>query len=365
MIGKDLIEVRQLISKGLLDEALSLAENIKDPYWRGYALKWIAQAYAERGSENALSIALRIPVTSLRNDALWMVSYIFSKKGKFKLSITAARNITNQYLRKKTMRFISNSIAKMIVEKGVSEVRLSDLELDERDIEELKPFPYGIVYKDKKLLVGADIHRIKGEVKHGILALNTATASSQKTPSNHVISDTIRRKKVDEQEQYIIQYIKRLIEKGDLENAYSLALGLSEHYRSALLEEIGLAYLELSCIEKAEKVFKKCPQCDSLAIALLRIYVQRGDLKKALWVFSKIKHPEFQLFGLYDIFRAWGFRGEFIQFFQGVSEYKMGRLLKFIAFELLNEAKLNKNEKLLRLSKEVFEKGKEYHRKCL
>ncbi|WP_054841237.1 hypothetical protein [Thermococcus peptonophilus] len=152
--------IKTLLRDGKREEAFKEAQKIRDSYWRSYALRWVAESY-EREPEKALEIASKIEEQSIRDETLASLSYLFSKNGEFKKAIEAARLIKNQFTRKKAFRSVSNLLA-IAVARGGTEIRLSDLKLDERDLKELKPLPHGIVYKDGKLMPGATLHRIKG-----------------------------------------------------------------------------------------------------------------------------------------------------------------------------------------------------------
>ncbi|WP_054839870.1 hypothetical protein [Thermococcus sp. JCM 11816] len=161
--------IKTLLRDGRREEALKEARKIKDSYWRSYALRWVAESYATE-PEKALEVASEIEEHSIRDETLASLSYLFSRNGgEFKKALEAARLIKDQFVRKKAFRSVSNLLA-IAVARGGTEIRLSDLKLDERDIEELKPLPpHGIVYKDGKLMPGATLHRIKGEVQTGVV----------------------------------------------------------------------------------------------------------------------------------------------------------------------------------------------------
>jgi tetratricopeptide (TPR) repeat protein len=249
-MDEKLLSVKSLLLRGDVEEALNTAKSITDPYWRSYALRWVVEGYTET-PEKALEVAAAIEVPSIRDEAFRTLTYIFSKKGDFKLALEAARRIKNQFIRKKAFRTVSNYLAKAVVSSGAPEVRLSDLKLDENDINDLKPLPYGLVYKDGKIMPGAEILPLKGEVREGIIERFEKRLEGR-TPPKPAFAE----KEMVENE-YVIDYARRLIERGNLEEARKIAKGLPEPIRSVLLEEIGVRLLKAGNVEGAEEIFQE------------------------------------------------------------------------------------------------------------
>ncbi|MDV3103174.1 hypothetical protein [Thermococcus waiotapuensis] len=164
-----LIEIKRLLNGGNPGAALALAGNIKDTYWRDYALKWIAEAYAMERPEKALEVAESISTESLRDETLRDISYVFSKSGLFRQAILAASKIKSEFTRKKALKAVSAMLARAIVEKHNTGVSLSELGLDEGDIELLKPLPQWISLKDGKLMPGSELLRMKGEFRNAVV----------------------------------------------------------------------------------------------------------------------------------------------------------------------------------------------------
>lgn len=90
---KDLFYVRDALNRGDFENAVKIAEKIKDSYWRSYAFKWIAQEIVKINSERARKIASQILISSLRNDTLLYLSYELANEEKFKEAIETAKLI--------------------------------------------------------------------------------------------------------------------------------------------------------------------------------------------------------------------------------------------------------------------------------
>ncbi|QDA30814.1 hypothetical protein FH039_03215 [Thermococcus indicus] len=346
-----LLTVKSLLAERKREEALNIAEGIADRYWRDYALKWVAEAYAENPGR-AMDIAQRIVAPTIRDETLRSLSYLFSKEGNFKAALEAARMITNQFTRKKAFRTVSNYLAKSIIQKGVSEVRLSELDLTDRDIEDLKPLPYGLAYKDGKIMPGAEILPIKGEMKMGIIPRFEKRLEGR-TPPKPVFAgeDT-------EKTEYVSEYILKLIDEGNLEEARKLAKGLAEPMKSALLEEIGMEYLKRGNVETAEKIFEELVRADMLGAALIELHPE--DENRIQYYLSKVYNPVTRLLVIYEATKRKGVREDFLRrtLLWATDEWKLGRILKFLAFEMLNEAKRTGDDGLRKTSKGLFELGK-------
>lgn len=358
-MDKLVLQIRQMLSQNKIEDAYALVDHIKDPYWRSYALKWVAEAMVTLHSEKALNIAKKIEIETLKNDTLLFLSYEFAKLRKFKEAIRAAKLINNNYLKKKAFRGISNCLAKAIIESNAGEVRLSDFDLEERNIEYLMPLPGGVYYKDGKFLVGSEIHRIKGETKFGVLISETNVFFRKRSKLKFEIKNDEKREL-----PYVYNYIERLISKKDLQEAERLALGLEESYASYFLEEIGIEYLRQGKIENAQKILEKLEFADYLTNEFVKFYLKSGDIEMAKKYALKLFNPVFKLSVAYSILLLEGINEDFLRdLFSNASSYKLGRILKFLAFELLKEAKEKKSNSLLNLSKTLFLLGKREHQK--
>ncbi|MBP1911936.1 hypothetical protein [Thermococcus stetteri] len=340
--------VKTLLREGRLEEALKEARSIRDPYWRSYALRWVAESYAH-DPEKALKIAEGIEEHSIRDETLASLSYLFSKNGEFKRAIEAARLIKDQFIRKKAFRSVSNLLA-IAVARGGSEIRLSDLKLDERDIEDLKPLPHGVVYKDGKLMPGSTLHRIKGEVQTGVVE------RFEKRPKWKPPEPEFEGK--EQTNEYVLSYLDRLLDEGKLEEAEKLAKGLPEPLRSAYLERIGVKYLEEGNAERAEGMFSQLEVANLLGYALIHHYGY--DAEKALRYVQKVFDPLPRMLIAYELAKKGGVENDTlieVLSWRGTPS-KIGRVLKFLAFEMLEEAKKLKDDELRKTSKELFELGR-------
>ncbi|WP_456422191.1 hypothetical protein [Thermococcus sp.] len=342
-----LLLVRQLLKEGNVSGAEEEARKIKDSYWRSYALRWVAEALGKT-PEKALQVATSIEEPSIRDEALSSLAYIFSRNGDFKVALETARKIGNSFLRKKALRVVSNFLARAIATKGI-QIRLSDLKLDEKDLEDLKPLPYGIVYKDGKLMPGSVLHRIRGKIASGVV--DRSKEGPKWTPPKPVFE------KEAEPESYVFDYIGKLIEEGDLREAEKLAKGLPEPFRSFYLEEVGVKYLERGDLRNAEEVFHKLKVSEVLGSLLARRNTDRPDI--VLKYLEKTYNPVTRLMTVYEVTKKRGVDSEFITnaLMWATDEWKRGRILKFLAFEMLEEAKREDDKRLRRISKELFEIG--------
>ena len=342
-----LLLVRQLLGEGDVEKAREVAQKIEDPYWRSYALKWVSEALADN-PPRAIEVATSIEEPTIRDEALRSLAYMFSRDGRFKEALETARRIGNAFLRKKAFRAVSNFLARAIATKGI-EIRLSDLKLDERDLEDLKPLPYGIVYKDGKLMPGSVVHRIKGEIKTGLVE---RTEKAPKWEPPKPVFETER-----EPESYVFEYIQKLIEEGELEEAEKLARGLPEPFRSFYLEEIGVKLFESGDVSKAEKVFDELESSQALGSLLARENVQNPEL--VLKYLEKTHNPVTRLMVAYEVTKERGIDRDFLRnvLIWATDGWKRGRILKFLAFEMLEEAKRRGDERLRRISRELFELG--------
>jgi len=345
-----LILVRKLLSEGDVTGAQEKARRIEDPYWRSYALRWVAEALAGE-PERAIEVAQSIEEPSIRDEALCSLTYIFSKNEKFREAIGTARKIGNQFLRKKALRAVSNFLAKAIATKGI-ELRLSDLGLDERDLEDLKPLPYGIIYKDGKLMPGSVLHRIKGDVLSGVV--DRSTEGPREEPPKPRFET-----KESKAEGYVVEYIGKLIEKGELEEAEKLAKGLPEPLRSHYLEEIGVKLLEAGDETRADEIFRELEVSDVLGALLARRNLDCPE--RVLKYLEKIHNPATRLAVAYQVTKEKGVDAGFLRnaLLWATDEWKRGRILKFLAFEMLKEAREKSDERLRKTARDLFELGKQ------
>lgn len=340
--------IKNLLRDGRREEALKEAQKIKDSYWRSYALRWVAESYAHE-PEKALEIVGSIEEHSIRDETLASLSYLFSKNREFKKAIEAARLIKDQFVRKKAFRAVSNLLA-IAVARGGTGIRLSDLKLEERDIEELKPLPHGIVYKDGKLMPGATLHRIKGEVQTGIVE-RFERRRKWKPPEPEF-------EEKGQTNEYVLSYINRLLDEGKLEEAEKLAKGLPEPVRSAYLERVGIEYLNRGNAEKSEEIFSQLEVANTLGHALIHHYGYEVD--RALEYIRKVFDPLPRMLIAYELAKKHGAKEKAILevlSWRGMPS-KIARVLKFLAFEMLEEAKKSKDDLLRKTSKELFELGK-------
>lgn len=349
-----LLQIRKLLAHKRIEEAYALAEQIPDSYWRGYALKWVAESVVVKNPKRAIKIAKKIEIETLKSETLLLLSYELAKLRKFKEAVEAAKLINNNYLRKKAFRGISNALARAIIESSAKEVRLSEFNLGEEDIQYLMPLPGNIKYKDGKFLIGAEIHRIKGETKFQILTSENSTKRKRVTFG----------KKEDQDLKGVSTCIERLILTNQLQEAEKLAKGVDDPCASYLLEEIGITYINHGNIEKAKEILERLGWADYLASELVKFYLRRNEVEKAKKYALRIFNPALKLSAAYSILLIGGIDEKFLsELFKDTSPYKLGRLLKFLAFELLEEAKKRNSNDLLRLSKNIFLLGKREHQK--
>ncbi|NJF24960.1 hypothetical protein [Thermococcus sp. Bubb.Bath] len=347
-----LIQVRELLSKGDLEGALREAEGIKESYWRDYALRWVIEAYVTRSPEKALEIAGKIRTETLHDEVFKNLSYLLSRAGIFKLAIRAARSIKSDFLRKKALKSVADVLAKVIVEKGTAGVSLSELGLDERDLQQLKPLPAGLIFKDGKLMPGAELLRMNGEVKSGIIQEN----KPQKAGLPHPIVKPFHEVK----KSYFKGFFSGLVGRGDVEGLEYWAGLLEEPLRSLLLDELGKLKIELGDVKGAEDAFRRAKIANETGRALSMFYLARGEPKKAAEFMEKVLNPVYLLDVFLNAVRTGFFSDELAESMllpRGGSRYKLARLLKFSAFELLEEANTKGANSLRELSRRVFEAG--------
>lgn len=345
-----LIEIKRLLNERNPGAALALAGKIKDPYWRGYALRWIAEAYALERPEKALEVAEGISTDSLRDEALKDVSYIFSKAGMFKQAITAARRIKSEFIRKKALKAVSVMLARAIVEKGSAGVSLGELGLDEEDIEVLKPLPPGISFKDGKLMPGAELLRMKGEVREAVVPQNEVPRAVPPKPSVGTLEPEGR--------EYLVEYFEIPVWSANVEEIEYWAGLLDEPLKSRLLEEAGIVYLRAGNVERAEELCSMASHASKLGYLLALRALGDGDVEKASGFARKVYDPVRRLLLVRAVLERGLLDEELLRKVLGAkSDYILARVLKFFAFELLEEAKTTNDPGLRELSKGVFDLG--------
>jgi tetratricopeptide (TPR) repeat protein len=347
-----LIQVRELLSKGDLEGALREAEGIKESYWRDYALRWVVEAYVTRSPEKALEIAGKIRTETLHDEVFKNLSYLLSRAGIFKLAIGAARSIKSDFLRKKALKSVADVLARVIVEKGTAGVSLGELGLDERDLEQLKPLPAGLIFKDGKLMPGAELLRMKGEMKSGIIQENKPQKAGPPKPAVKPFHEV--------KKSYLQRFFSGLVERGDVEGLEYWTGLLEEPLRSLLLDELGKLKVELGDIKGAEDAFRRAEVANETGRALAMFYLAQGEPEKAAESMQKVLNPVYRLKVFIDAVRMGFFSEELAERMLlpgGGSRYKLARLLKFSAFELLEEANKKGDNSLREISKRVFEEG--------
>ena len=347
-MDEKLIDVRTLLSEGKLETALLIAESIEEPYWRDYALRWVAEAYAPKSPERAIRIAETISTESLRDDTLSNLSYIFSREGKFKLAIDVARRIKGEFARKKALQSVSTILAKAIVERG-TEISLSELGLDESDVEVLKPLPGGISLKDGKLMPGGEILRMKGEFRNEVVPLNEAPRSPPERPDFGFGG---------RESHYLLGYLRLIEEMANVGELEYWAELFGEPMGDELLEAAGLIYLRAGILGKALELVKKARRTEDLAYLLAIEAIERGEPDKLAFLSPKIGDPVRRLLVLREVaVRGLLDRNLAETVLLPESDYLLARLLKFLAFEMLGEAKKKNDPELLDKSRRVFEMG--------
>ncbi|ASJ02530.1 hypothetical protein A3L09_04300 [Thermococcus profundus] len=345
-----LIEVKSLINKGDLGAALALAGRIDDPYWRDYALRWVAEAYAQENPGKALEVAGKIATESLRDEVFRDLSYIFSKNWMFKPAIEASKKIRSEFVRKKALKAVSAMLARAIVEKGSAGMSLSELGLDEGDIEVLKPLPPGISLKNGKLMPGAELLRMKGEFRNAVVSQNEVAKVAPPKPSVKPLEPQLG--------GYLVGYFKLIADLANAEELQYWASLVGEPLRSRLLEDLGLIYLKSGNFEKAAEIYEKASRVSQLGFLLALKCLENGDAKRAVEFAEKIADPVKRVVLLEEMLRR-GFLDEELarKVLTPKSDYVLARLLKFFAFELLEESKMRNDSELRELSKRIFDLG--------
>ncbi len=342
-----LIDVKNLIDKGQIETALLLAEGIEEPYWRDYAFKWVAEAYSKKDPGMALKIAQSISTESLRDETFANLSYLFSREGNFKLAIEVAKKIRSEFIRKKTLRAVATILAKAIVERG-AEVSLSELGLDENDVEVLKPLP-GVLLKGKKLMPDGEILKIKGEPRNEVISLDEVP---KKVPEKPAFGFEIR------QASYFLDYLHLIRELAKVDELEYWAGLVDEPLRSELIESAGMIYFDAGLVGRAFEAVRGAEMSENLAYLLALRFVERGELEKVRVLSPKFRDPVKSLVLLRELAMRTPLDRELAEVvLKPRSDYLLARLLKFLAFEMLGEAKKTGSGELLRKSREIFEMG--------
>ncbi|ASJ17629.1 hypothetical protein A3L04_10475 [Thermococcus chitonophagus] len=322
---EDLLKVKEAIESRDIDKALYLSEKIKDQYWRSYALKWISQELVKSDPKKAREIASSIPITSLRSETLLYLSYELSKMEKFKDAVESAKLIPDSYTKKKALKRISSAIADALKSRNIVEIKLSDLGLDEADIELLKPLPEGVKYENGKFLVDAEIIKTPEEFFNEVVEVggengNVKSPEMEELPKENLAPEHI-----------------------------------SEPFKSSLLEYIALEYLDRGEVDKAVEILERIKVGGPLP-RLLFFLGKNHDVTKVVRPIDKVLLayrlllllPEEDSFPMLNlIFEDLKYRnpGKFI------------RLLKFFSFELLEEGKRLNNSKLIEKSRKLFKEA--------
>lgn len=344
-----LIQVRELLSGGELERAYKVASKIKNPYWRDYAFRWIAEAYALRSPERAIEIASRISTESIRDEVFRTLSYVFSRERNFKLAIKAAREIKNQFLMKKALKSVSDMLAKVIVERGSPGISLGELGLDEEDIEHLKPLPAGIVFKDGKLMPGAEMLRLKGEVKTGVVP---RFEKPKKPPEKPSFKEFKRR-----EENYLLEYFLELEEAVDVHELEKWGDLVEEPLKSLLLERAGLLHIKLGNVEDAVRTYQRTRYAPQLGRELAFLFIDEPE--KAVGFLGKTPRGLARLLFVWELAVNGIYTEELYRKALGLekNDYLFARILKFLAFELLDESKRWKDDQMRGFSKRLFDEG--------
>lgn len=130
--------------------------------------------------------------------------------------------------------------------------------------------------------------------------------------------------------------------------------------RSAYLERVGIKYLERGHTERVERIFSQLEVANLLGYALIHHYGYTAE--KALKYIQKVFDPPLpRLLVAYELAKKNGVNESAILevlSWRGTPPPKIARVLKFLAFEMLKEAKKSKDEELRKTSKELFELGR-------
>ncbi|AEC52128.1 hypothetical protein PNA2_1214 [Pyrococcus sp. NA2] len=323
MIG-DLLKVRKLLEEGEIERAIRVADEIEDAYWRSYALKWIAQELAKENPEKAREVAMSIPISSLRRDALLYVVYELAESGEFREAILTAKAIKDAYTKKKALRKISNEVAEVLKKSNVLEISLSELGIDEEDIPLLEPLPEGIRYEKGKLILTKDVSIVKGVE---IESKDVVEVSGAKTGKR----ENVESLEVEEEISY--------------EN-------IPEPFRSSYIEDLALKKLEEGNVEEATKLLEEVKIAGTLP-RLLFFIGKCNDLRKVVRPIDKLLLA-YRAFLLYPYEEAFSIFATLFTDLLEKNPWKFIRLLKFLSFELLAEGKKMGNEKLVKVSRMLF-----------
>ncbi|AFK22213.1 hypothetical protein [Pyrococcus sp. ST04] len=325
---EELLRVRKALEDGDIEKALKIANGIQDNYWRSYALKWIAQELVPINPERARKIAGSIPITSLKSDALLYLSYEFSKRERFKDAVESAKLIPDSYTKKKALRRISNAIAEALKSKNILEVKLSDLGLEEADVELLKPLPEGVKYEDGKFLIDANIVKTTEDFK------------------NEVVDVTERPEEV------------KSPDVGELDFENISPEDLPEPLKSSFLEHMALDYLEKGEVDKAVEILKIIGKGGPLP-RLLFFIGRNQDIERVIRPIDKVLLA-YRILLLLPREDAIPIVEHIFEDVKKANPQKFSRILKFLSFELLEEGKKIGNKELIAKSKELFERAQRH-----
>ncbi|WP_456366928.1 hypothetical protein [Thermococcus sp.] len=341
-----LVKVRELLSEGKVEGALGVARSIAEPYWRDYALRWVIPELAKEEGERALEVAEGIRTESIRDEVLRGLSYTFSRVGKFKLAIKAAWRIKSDYQRKRALSLIAESIAKVIVERGEAGVSLSELGLDEEDLEKVSRFLPQVSIKDGRLMPGAELLRMKGEVMAGVVEPPKAPSWFPPAAPRGGASRT-----------YLLDYFLLLRDEGDIEGLLNWASLLGGPLRGALLWEAAALYSRLNSLDDLFSLCQALGSSRELRKAVKELFIS-GRIGEALECSRRLPAEE-RLFLAGELLEGGFFEEKAFRELLWDGNYKLSLALKALAFELLEESKRRKDEGLRLLSKRVFDLGVE------
>lgn len=339
-----LVKVRELLSEGKVEGALSLAHSIGETYWRDYALRWIVPELAKGRGEKALEVAEGIRTDSIRDEVLRGLSYTFSRAGEFKLAIKAAWRIKSDYQRKRALSLIAEAIVRLIVERGEAGVSLSELGLEEEDLEKVSRFLPQVSVKDGRLMPGAELLRMKGEVMTGVV-------EPPRTPSWFPPAAP----RGGASRAYLLDYLVLLRDEGDVEGLLNWASLLGEPLRGALLGEAAALYSRLNSLDGLFSLCRALGSSRELRKAVRELFIS-GRVGEALECSKKLPAEE-RLFLAGELLEGGFFEEKVFRELLWDGNYKLSLALKALAFELLDESKRREDEGLRLLSKRVFDSG--------
>jgi len=339
-----LVKVRELLSEGKVEGALSVARSMREPYWRDYALRWIVPELAKGKGEKAIQVAGSIRTDSIRDEVLRNLSYTFSRAGKFKLAIKAAWRIKSEYQRKRALSLIAEAIAKVIVEKGEAGVSLSELGLEEEDLEKVSRFLPQVSIKDGRLMPGTKLLRIKGEATTGVVEPPKAPSWFPPTAPRSGGSRS-----------YLLGYFRFLRDEGDVEGLLRWGSLLGEPLKRALLGEAAALYSRLNSLDCLVSMCQALNLSRKLREGVKGLFLS-GRIGEALECSKKLPAEERLLLAGELLEERFFDEGVFRELLRD-GNYKLSLALKALAFELLEESKRRGDKGLGHLSKKVFDSG--------